>query len=73
MIYRNGACIILRVEHTYTGFKRIVGLMLHRSIKDDYALVYTLERQTMCDVHMLFVLFGVGILFLGSHDTFTIN
>lgn len=45
-----------------------MGLMLHRPIKDDYALVFTLERQTVCDVHMLFVLFDIDILFLDLHN-----
>jgi uncharacterized membrane protein (UPF0127 family) len=64
MIRRNGKCIIPNVEYANTLFKRTLGLMFRRRIKNDYALFFSLEREAVCDVHMLFVPFDIDIVFL---------
>lgn len=64
MIYHNEKRIISNVERADTLFKRSLGLMFRRQIKNDYALLFSFERKTVCDVHMLFVPFDIDIIFL---------
>ena len=64
MLYHNGKCIIQNVERADTLFKQTLGLMFRSHIKDDYGLLFSFERQTVCDVHMLFVAFDIDIIFL---------
>jgi len=69
VLYHNGKCIISNVERADTLFKRTFGLMFRWCIKNNYGLLFSLERQIECDVHMLFVLFDIDILFLDSSNT----
>ena len=64
MLYNNGKCIISNIERADTLFKHTLGLMFRRRIKCDYGLLFSFERQTTCDIHMLFVPFDIDILFL---------
>ncbi|MCK5432547.1 MAG: DUF192 domain-containing protein [Gammaproteobacteria bacterium] len=64
MISRTGSCLIHEVEYADTPFRQAIGLMFRRKIRDDYALVFRLKKSTTTDVHMLFVPFGIDIVFL---------
>ena len=68
MICYNGKCIISNVERADTTFKRALGLMLRTHIKYNYGLLFSFERQTTCNVHMLFVPFDIDIIFLDCNN-----
>ena len=69
MISRNGSCLIREVEYADTPFRQAMGLMFRRNIRDDYALVFRLKKSTTTDVHMLFVPFGIDIVFLDMNNS----
>ena len=68
MISRNGSCLICDVEYADTPFRQAMGLMFRRNIRDDYALVFRLKKSTTTGVHMLFVPFGIDIVFLDVYN-----
>lgn len=69
MISRNGSCLIREVEYADTPFRQAMGLMFRLNIRDDYALVFRLKKSTTTDVHMLFVPFGIDIVFLDMDNS----
>lgn len=69
MITKNGMCVISHIEYAESLFSRTLGLMFRAHIKDDYGLLFSFERQTICDVHMLFVPFDIDIIFLDYNNT----
>jgi hypothetical protein len=70
MITRSdGTCIATNIEYADTRFKQSLGLMFRSRIENDYALVFELKEQRVCDVHMLFVPFDIDVLFLDEFRT----
>ncbi|WP_135805737.1 DUF192 domain-containing protein [Halorussus marinus] len=52
------------VETADSFLSRAKGLMFRRSIPDDYALVFRFDGVGTRDVHMVFVPFGLDVLWL---------
>jgi uncharacterized membrane protein (UPF0127 family) len=61
-----GSVIAKNIEFARTLASKIKGLMFRKSIPDDYAMIFTFERPTSIDVHMLFVFFPLDIIFLDN-------
>ena len=63
LIY-NGKPIANEISYAKNIFSQMLGLMLYKSIPDDFALVFVLKRSCTVGVHMLFMLFPIDVIFL---------
>ncbi len=65
LIY-NGTPIANEISYAKNIFSQMPGLMLHRSISGDFALIFVLKRPGTVGVHMLFMRFPIDVIFLDS-------
>ncbi len=63
LIY-NGTPVANEISYAKNIFSQMLGLMLRKSIPEDFALVFVLKRPGTVGVHMLFMLFPIDIIFL---------
>ena len=63
-----GKVILSKVKIADSSYKRFKGLMFEKKENFDYALVFELPRESRigASVHMMFVFFPIGIVFLDS-------
>ncbi|MEM4257022.1 MAG: DUF192 domain-containing protein, partial [Candidatus Diapherotrites archaeon] len=69
MLYCNNKAIIKKVKIADSFFRKFKGLMFESKEKFDYALIFVLEKESRirASVHMLFVFFPIGILYLDKN------
>lgn len=60
----NGTPVANEISYTKNIFSQMLGLMLHKSIPGDFALIFVLKRPGTVGVHMLFMLFPIDVIFL---------
>lgn len=60
----NGESVATHVEFACSIFKQALGLMFRKNIPDDYALVFVMKKSQNVSLHMLFVSFSIGVIFL---------
>ncbi|MBN2111136.1 MAG: DUF192 domain-containing protein [Methanosarcinaceae archaeon] len=60
----NGEYVATHVEFACSSFKQALGLMFRRTIPEDYALVFVMKKSRNVSLHMLFVNFPIGVIFL---------
>ncbi len=65
LIY-NGTPIANEISYAINIFSQILGLILHKSIPEDFALIFVLKRPGKVGVHMLFMLFPIDVIFLDA-------
>jgi uncharacterized membrane protein (UPF0127 family) len=65
LIY-NGTPVANNISYAKNIFSQMLGLMLHKSIPEDFALIFILKRPGTVGVHMLFMLFPIDIIFLDA-------
>ena len=65
LIY-NGTPIANEISYAKNIFSQMLGLMLHKSIPWDFALIFVLKRPGTVGVHMLFMRFPIDVIFLDS-------
>lgn len=65
LIY-NGKPIANEISYAKNIFSQMLGLMLHKSIPEDFALIFVLKRPDTVGVHMLFMLFPIDVIFLDT-------
>ncbi len=65
LIY-NGKPIASEISYAKNIFSQMLGLMLHKSIPEDFALIFVLRRAGTVGVHMLFMVFPIDVIFLDS-------
>jgi uncharacterized membrane protein (UPF0127 family) len=65
LIY-NGKPIANEISYAKNIFSQMLGLMLHKSIPEDLALIFVLKRPGTVGVHMLFMLFRIDVIFLDA-------
>ncbi|MDW7733572.1 MAG: DUF192 domain-containing protein [Methanolobus sp.] len=63
----NGDYVATHVEFACSTYKQALGLMFRRNIPDDYALVFVMKKSTKVSLHMLFVNFPIGVIFLDEN------
>ncbi|MCX6799460.1 MAG: DUF192 domain-containing protein [Candidatus Diapherotrites archaeon] len=63
-----GKKIMQKVLHADTHWLRLKGLMFEDQRRFDYALVFTLPRQSIANatIHMLFVFFPIDVVYLDN-------
>lgn len=68
MLYCNGKALIRKVKIAHSLLQKAKGLMFENKGKFDYALVFVLKNKSKIEasVHMLFVFFPIGIIFLNE-------
>lgn len=62
----NGITIANQVVFARNIFSQMLGLMLYKSIPQDFAMIFTLRKSTTLGVHMLFMRFPIDALFLNE-------
>ena len=64
----SGEIIVQRVEKCDTFWKRGRGLMFHRPLAEDEALLFIEKRESTLDasIHMLFVFFPIAVIWLDA-------
>ncbi|NOR59696.1 MAG: DUF192 domain-containing protein [Methanosarcinales archaeon] len=65
LIY-SGKPIANEISYAKNIFSQMLGLMLHKSIPEDFALIFVLKRSGTVGVHMLFMLFPIDVIFLDA-------
>ncbi len=65
LIY-NGTPIANEISYAKNIFSQMLGLMLHKSIPVDFALIFVLKRPGTVGVHMLFMRFPIDVIFLDA-------
>jgi uncharacterized membrane protein (UPF0127 family) len=65
MILKDNGIILARdVKYANNFFSRALGLMFHKDIPMDFALIFKLRKPMTVGVHMLFVFFSIDVIFL---------
>lgn len=64
-----GGIVAQRVERCDTFWTRGRGLMFHRTLTEDEALLFVEGRESTLDasIHMLFVFFSIGVIWLDKN------
>ena len=65
LIY-NGTPIANEISYAKNIFSQMPGLMLHKSISWDFALILIIKRSGTVGVHMLFMRFPIDVIFLDA-------
>ncbi|MBW6517076.1 MAG: DUF192 domain-containing protein [ANME-2 cluster archaeon] len=60
----NGTILAREVRYANNIFSRALGLMFHKDITPDFAMVFKLRKPMTVGVHMLFVFFAIDVIFL---------
>lgn len=60
----NGKEIAKSVEFAKTKLQQTLGLMFRKSIPPDYSMIFILKKPSSINVHMLFVLSPINVIFL---------
>ncbi|WP_406656328.1 DUF192 domain-containing protein [Methanolobus sp. ZRKC2] len=60
----NGEYVATHVEFACSTFKQALGLMFRKDIPENYALVFVMKKCRKVSLHMLFVNFAIGVIFL---------
>lgn len=60
----SGEYVSTSTEFACSAFKQALGLMFRKSIPEDYALVFVMDRNRKVSLHMLFVSFAIDAIFL---------
>jgi uncharacterized membrane protein (UPF0127 family) len=60
----NGIILAREVKYANNIFSRAIGLMFHKTISKDFAMVFKLRKPMTVGVHMLFVVFAIDVIFL---------
>ncbi|MCL7414818.1 MAG: DUF192 domain-containing protein [ANME-2 cluster archaeon] len=60
----NGIILAREVKYANNIFSRTLGLMFHKEIPPDFAMVFSLRKPTTVGIHMLFVRFAIDVIFL---------
>ena len=63
LIY-NSTPIANEISYAKNIFSQMPGLMLHKSIPGDFALIFVFKRSGTVRVHMLFMLLWIDVIFL---------
>jgi len=66
LIY-NSTPIANEISYAKNIFSQMLGLMLHKSIPWDFALIFVLKRPCTVRIHMLFMLFTIDVIFLDEN------
>ncbi|TGC11038.1 DUF192 domain-containing protein [Methanolobus halotolerans] len=60
----DGEYVSTHVEFACSTFKQALGLMFRKNIPEGYALVFVMKKSRKVSLHMLFVNFAIGVIFL---------
>lgn len=65
----SGKQVMKKVRFAETHWQKMKGLMFEDSGKFDYALVFTLPRESIAEatIHMLFVFFPIDVIYLDKN------
>jgi len=63
LIY-SGTPVANEISYAKNILSQMLGLMLRKSIPDDFALIFVLKKPGTVGVHMLFMLFPIDVIFL---------
>lgn len=63
----NGKEIATDVDYAHSPFSQAIGLMFRRKIDEDYALIFVMKKAKRLSLHMLFVNFPIGAVFLDDN------
>ncbi len=60
----DGKEIAKSVEFAKTRLQQTLGLMFRKGIPPDYSMIFILKKPSSINIHMLFVLFPIDVIFL---------
>ncbi len=63
----NGIILAREVKYATSIFSRALGLMFHRDITQDFAMIFSMRKTMTVGVHMLFVFFAIDVIFLDDN------
>lgn len=66
-IYHNKIPIIKKCSFINNFLSQMFGLMFHKSIPEDYALIFIFKTIGTVRIHMLFVFFPIDVIFLNHN------
>ncbi len=67
----NGKEIAKNIEFATTSLRRMLGLMFRKSVPSDYSMIFVLKKPSSVNVHMLFMLFPIDVVFLDNEKRIT--
>lgn len=62
----NGVVIAKNIEFARTLLAQSLGLMFRKNIPHSYSMIFTLNKPSWVNVHMLFVFFRIDVIFLNE-------
>ena len=60
----NGILIAKNIEFARTMLAQSLGLMFRKGMPHSYSMIFTLQKPSQVNVHMLFVFFPLDVIFL---------
>ncbi len=65
LIY-NGKPIANEITYAKNIFSQMLGLMMHKSIPEDFALIFIFKKPGTFGIHMMFMRFPIDVIFLNE-------
>ncbi len=62
----NGVVIAKNIEFARTALTQSLGLMFRKNIPQFYSMIFILKKPSRVNIHMLFVLFRIDVIFLNE-------
>jgi uncharacterized membrane protein (UPF0127 family) len=64
VLIHNGTPIANEISYAKNIFSQMAGLMLHKNIPEDFALIFIFKKPCTVGIHMLFMRFPIDVIFL---------